>query len=280
MEPFSGQANWLAEQCRRNRQTQGAWECFADHRGQVTALLTSAAKARHRPSLCLLGAGNCNDVDLAELLSCYDRIHLVDWDAAALVDGVQRQGLAGHCSLILMGGVDLLGLPATASQIPLAELFDAAHNHQPLSDFPPVDVVASLCVLSQLIEATAAIHEAGHPPSLDLIQAVRRRHLELMVALLRPSGCGLLITDLVSSETAPQLSTIPNSQLPAFLATCIESRNFFTGLNPAVLLDVLRRDFRFESRLVAHQVSKPWKWSLGPRTFAVYAIGFQRRAES
>jgi hypothetical protein len=246
----------LAEQTRRNRESRDAWAAFAGHREHVTALLAAEAQGRTQPSLCLLGAGNCNDVDLRSFLSCFAQIHLVDLDALALGAGIERQTLSGHPALALHSGVDLRvdALPA---------------------DVPPADVVASLCLLSQLIE-TAAGAGQSEKATLDSLQTIRRRHLELLVSLLRPGGVGFLITDLVSSETAPQLRLLPDQQLPGFVADCIARRNFFSGLNPAVILDLLRHDPWFAARLHQPEPVNPWKWDFGVRTYAVYAIRFRR----
>jgi hypothetical protein len=227
----------------------------------VTSLLNAAAQGLPQPSLCLLGAGNCNDVDLRSLLSHFSRLHLVDADTEALHAGANHQGIYGHPSVVLEGAVDLrVEHPAiTASQF---------------------DVVASLCVLSQLMEGALEGQNPADPAGLEAVQTLRRRHLELIVALLKPGGSGLLITDVVSSDTAPHLRDLPPEQLAGYVATCIAQRNFFTGLNPAVVLDLLQRDPWFASRVERLEPINPWKWDFGPRCYAVYALRFCRRLES
>ena len=223
----------------------------------MTSLLVSAAQGRHQPRLCLLGAGNCNDVDLRRLLGVYREIHLVDCDAEALSAALEHQSLTGHVSLICHGGIDLLAGPPALG---------------------PHEVVASLCLLSQLLESAAdAAHPTGEPVR---IQAIRRQHLETLVALTFPGGLSLVITDVVSSATVPELVSTPDDRLPALVAQCILQRNFFSGTNPAPILDVLRRDPWFASRIASPEPIDPWKWDLGPRCYAVYAIRFRRRAES
>ena len=251
----------LSRQVERNRESRESWEAFAGHRTQVTSLLLEAAQSRVRPELCLLGAGNCNDVDLQSLLSCYQRIHLVDYDAAALSTGVQRQSLQGDERLMLHGGVDL--------------------RDEPLRWQPePVEVAASLCLLSQLLEDDASRANASDPTALQQLQATRRRHLQQLVESLKPGGQGFLITDLVSSDTVPLLRLASRDQLPALIANCIAHRNFFSGLNPATILDVLGSDPWFTARLATLTPIDPWKWDFGPRCYAVYGIRFQRRAQS
>lgn len=250
----------LSRQLERNRESRDSWEAFADHRTRVTSLLLESTPSTAAPSLCLFGAGNCNDVDLPHLLSRFERIHLVDYDAAALSAGVQRQELHGEHKLALHGGVDLRAEPPWQPEL--------------------VEVAASLCLLSQLLEDDASRAHASGPSALQQLQATRRRHLQLLVESLKPGGQGILITDLVSSETVPQLSEVSHEQLPRLIADCIARRNFFTGLNPAAILDVLRNDPWFAARLESVTPIDPWKWDFGPRCYAVYGVRFQLRSQT
>src|SRR5690348_15383718 len=60
-----------------NAETRDHWDAFAGHRAKVTGLLTSGGLPG-ASRLCVLGAGNCNDVDLAALLRAHREVHLVD----------------------------------------------------------------------------------------------------------------------------------------------------------------------------------------------------------
>src|SRR4051794_13265654 len=95
---------------RRNASTREAWEVSAGHRAQVTQLLREAARDLPAPRrLCVLGAGNCNDLALGMLLDSYDEVHLVDLDADALAAGVNRQGPSARQRLKLHGRMDVTG---------------------------------------------------------------------------------------------------------------------------------------------------------------------------
>ena len=118
----------------------------------------------------------------------------------------------------------------------------------------------------------------NHPRFLELVQLVRRRHLEMLAELVAPGGAGLLITDLVSSDSAPQILTEQEVALPALVAQLIHQQNFFTGLNPAVLLQLLATEPRLKEKVREIEAIYPWRWKLGPRTYAVYAIRFRRIA--
>ena len=66
-----------------NAESRDQWNAFSGHRQKVSALLGAGAEPR-AGRLCVLGAGNCNDLDLASLLQAHREVHLVDLDAVAL----------------------------------------------------------------------------------------------------------------------------------------------------------------------------------------------------
>src|SRR5262245_2519766 len=97
-------SRWL-QRCEvgNNRQTRDCWDAYSSHRAQTTdAVLAAGRKLPNAAtsacrSLCVLGAGNCNDVDLAALCSHFGSVTLVDADRDAVASGVQRQ-LSSHAT--------------------------------------------------------------------------------------------------------------------------------------------------------------------------------------
>ncbi|HEY7155491.1 MAG TPA: hypothetical protein VH575_16125 [Gemmataceae bacterium] len=265
-----------------NKESDGAWETFGAHRCKLTELLRVTPN-RSPQRLCVLGAGNCNDLDLKVLLNSYQELHLVDLDGEALARGVQRQGLSDSSAVHHHGGIDITGV---------LEIVDSWSPGNPISDTDlascvdapaasvlpmhprPYDVVASTCLLSQLIRGVVMSAGESHPRFLQAVQAVRAGHLRLLAGLVAGGGLGLLITDLVSSESYPALGTVPENLLPGVLARLIQEHNFFHGLNPGVLASFFRSD-----PVVAPQISKleliqPWLWDLGSRVYGVCALRF------
>src|SRR2546427_6062344 len=92
-----------------NAGSRDTWDLFRPHRDWVTGLLQPALTAI-TPRVCVLGAGNCNDLDLATLLHTFQEIHLVDLDAEALTHGVARQGLENNPAVRTHGGLDVTGM--------------------------------------------------------------------------------------------------------------------------------------------------------------------------
>jgi hypothetical protein len=102
-----------------------------------------------------------------------------------------------------------------------------------------------------------------------------------MLDLLAPGGTGLLICDLVSSDSRDDLSRVPEHELPGLVRKLASDRNFFSGLYPDSMLSTLQGEPRLAGLAVDVRLLSPWLWKLGPlRTFLVYAIRFRRAAET
>jgi hypothetical protein len=262
-----------------NRSSRDCWELFHEHRRRTTELLSAGAGR-----LCVLGAGNGNDLDLPALRRHYDAIHLVDLDAEALRHGLAAQPVAD--GVTAHGGIDATGvldaLPAWSGRTPISEddllLCRDRPREQVAPRLPgPFDVVASTCLLSQLVHAV--VHSVGerHPRFLDVVKAVRLGHLYLMTALLAPGGTGLLISDVVSSDTVPPLASIPEDVFAEELTRIIDAHNHFHGVNPFVVEPLFRSDPVLARQTADVRLLRPWRWRLTEwRTYAVWAIRFRR----
>jgi hypothetical protein len=290
-------ATHLDEQQRRNRMSRDNWSRAEPHRAIVTEMLIAArpltpdlsspwgARAG-RARLAVLGAGNCNDLDLPRLIEEFEHVELIDLDGESLAWGVNQQGVAGDAQLTLHGGVDLSGLVevaggwSTSNGLGEHELDEcltrAAAVRLPLPA-GSCSVAASVCLLTQMLEPIIAAVKPEHPRFIDVIGAVRRRHLQLLAELSEPGGRFVLVTDVVSSDTCPQLASIAEAQLAAFVGRQIQQRNFFTGVNPFVLRRILETDPAIASMVSDVRLSLPWRWPLGPRTYAVVALTGRRR---
>lgn len=278
--------NSLAKaQLEHNRITRDDWQTFAPHRMRMTELLLSVACSDH-PSLCILGAGNGNDIDLSLLTDHFERITLVDLDGEALDHCLARQppGIAARIELI--AGADLSGILAlldTETARPLSsqqvqEAAARARHPRPGARMTQYDVVASCCLLTQMIDAVVQRLGPDHPQFAALALAVRDGHLKLLGELTAAGGTGLLITDFVSSDTLPELLTVPETQLEHLLVEAINGGNFFTGANPAVLAQRLAEEFSGSSRPHNQhvQLHPPWKWQMGNRCYGVCAVAMTK----
>lgn len=239
----------LAEQQALNRATAGEWASYAPHRRRIASLLIEPARGGGR--LCVLGAGNCNDLDLWGLAGVFDEIHLVDLDGEALAAALRRQRVISR-RVIVHGGVDVAGGTDWAEGV------------------APFDTVLSAGLLTQLI-ASAVEGVPEEEESIEVGLAVRTAHLRLLVRLVRPGGCGGLVTELVSSDTFPELDGLPADRLGSAARQLIAERNFFTGTNPVVLTRALRDD----PSVAWVRATGPWRWRIGAhRSYLAYGLIF------
>lgn len=323
----------LALQRQRNIQTSDAWNSFAGHRRRVMQLIercTTERQGNRSPvSLAVLGAGNCNDLDLKQIAATLARVVLIDCDRQAVEQGLARQFDTPPGSMQIYAPCDVSGLarvvdnwptplgapntlapkpaqPGHASplqglpdqSLPNQSLTEPAFldqalpeqalqqlAQQPLIDWSPtlvgtVDVAVSTCLLTQLIDAVRMWLGGEHPQFLEVVQAVRQRHLLELATLLKPGGYGIFISDFVSSDTWPELVTLEDQRLPKAVAEQLRRSNFFTGVNPLVIRQQLIQEPALSALVTKVTLTQPWKWCLGTRVYAVYAICFQRTAET
>lgn len=268
-----------------NAQTK-VLQTYGQHRQKTMELISMAAdefRSIADRTISILGAGNCMDLDLRQLKTLFPSVNLLDLDREAVESGVQAiEGLSSN-QLKIVAPIDLASPLATTKQSDLSEAAAITQFCQaltaPLAVMPveAADVVVSTCVLSQMLSAITHLVTDKHPQFLPLIQAVRRGHLIRMLQLLKAGGRGILISDLVSSETTPELTSINEANLPKLLAHSLATGNFFSGLHPGVMMQDLGAAPGIASLVESPVMTAPWRWQMGPRTYAVYAIAFRRR---
>ncbi|MFO0953837.1 MAG: hypothetical protein U0835_22310 [Isosphaeraceae bacterium] len=265
-----------------NAASRGEWEAFAEHRACLSRALTRGASAAAR--LCVLGAGNANDLDLPLLLNAYREVHLVDLDARALALGVERQGVATDPRIRLHGGVDVTAaLGLLSGWTPTSELTPAeleALAAWPASRAAPVlpggfDRVASTCLLSQILETAAHALVRNHPQLSAAEAALLAGHFRLMSRLAAPGGEALLAAEVVSSDTLPGLPNLSPDEVAGLLPKLRREGNHFRGVHPQQLLIKLRDDPTVGPLVTSAEILGPWRWRLHRRTYLVSALAFR-----
>jgi hypothetical protein len=250
------------------------WRLYAQHRARFTDVV-GASTAATGGRLCILGAGACNDLDLARLAERFAEIHLVDLDGRALARAVARQEAPARGRLRRHGDVDLSGLsarrlarwrraPPDAAE--LDEVAGAALDGV-LARLPgPFDVVVSACVLTQMAFALRGALGERHPALEAARHALMRTHLSTLVSLTDAGGAALFASDLVSSSSYPLGDLPPDADLEQVARDVVATGAGYYAANPELVGALLAEAGTLE-RL------PPWLWTgrLG-RTYLVYAL--------
>lgn len=269
------------EQARMNQSTRGQWDWYASHRAQIERLIVPRRRGER---IAVLGAGNCNDLDLRWLSEVYDEVHLVDIDLSALQRACARQEITPGERMKLHAPLDLTGIADLTSgwrgrSVSEREVIDAVRkcNQSSSSLDKRYDVVVSPCVLSQLLCGVRDLLGKQHPQWPLLKSALRSRHLREIGQLTAPSGRAVLVIDLSSSGALPGLERARENELPAVMRNCVEKGKCFKGLKPSELLGAINEDARIDLALQERGISAPWLWHLGfGKAFLVYAMTLKR----
>jgi hypothetical protein len=268
-----------------NAQTR-VLQTYEQHRQKTMELVSLAAAELigvAERTVSVLGAGNCMDLDLQQLATLFHKVTLLDLDREAVESGVNVAESLQTSRVQIVAPVDLASPLATTTAASwsgadsIAQLCQQLANPLAVLPVAPADVVVSTSVLSQILSGLTQSVTDKHPQFLSLIQAVRRGHLVRMLQLLKPGGRGILISDFVSSETTPGLPSIDDASLPKLLAQALATGNFFSGLHPGVMLQDLGTAPGVASSVDSPVMTAPWRWQMGPRTYAVYAITFRKK---
>jgi hypothetical protein len=222
----------------------------------------------------VLGAGNCNDLDLERLAQSFAEIHLVDLDGPALARAVARQAAPVRPRLH-RHAVDLSGLPARRlgrwkRVIPDAAEIEAAAGAALDTILTklggPFDLVASTCILTQMAFALREALGERHPALQPARFALMRTHLSTLVGLTAPGGVALFASDIVSSTTYPLAEPPPGRTTTDILRDVVSSGAGYFAANPELVAGLL-------GEVGTPELLDPWLWT-GPleRTYLVYAL--------
>ena len=107
--------------------------------------------------------------------------------------------------------------------------------------------------------------------------ALRHRHLDTLLELVTREGASVLVSDVVSTATAPDLAICPEHGLPQRLAELIEASNFFTGANPSAIWQELNGNPLFVDRIAGIKVHDPWLWPVtASHNYLTWALTLRR----
>jgi hypothetical protein len=214
----------------------------------------------------------------------FDRVHLVDLDGEALRSALGRQPAGVAEKVALHGGFDAGGLLEVfrrwRGRAPSPADVDeamAAARRGPTLPAAGLDLALSSSVLSQIILTAAERLGPRHPRLLDVVRALRTAHLRALAGALREGGLGVLVSDLVSSDTVPGLAGTPPELLSRRMRELVAQKNFFTGLNPFLVKASLETEAGLAELCGDVVLHEPWLWDIASgRSYLVFAVSFRR----
>lgn len=254
---------------------------YATHREHLTQQLL-----RHGgpdQALCILGAGNCNDVELDTLLQRYRELHLVDLDAIALDHALARLPESERHRVHCHAPVDLSGMLPSLDRWQRFQLTPEDLIRHPEATAQALqqrlgatfDVVASACLITQMQLAVLQALGENH----RLFQAIRHTlsvtHLRTLAALTRPGGHVVFASDLVASDHLPlpaDASATTDAELIAVFEDAVRQGTAMHVAHPGILGSILRDDPILKRDVRPEPITNVWLWQQGPaRRFLVYA---------
>ncbi len=270
---------------QHNEMTQGDAGAYSAHRTHLTSAIIDCAP-KNATSLCLLGAGNCNDVSLPRLLELFQQIHLVDIDEEAL--GRARKGLSKleKTRVIAHDSVDLSGLFKNFSdKIPSAPAAPEELAHEISvnvlgSQLGRHEVVVSCCLMSQLDRTLIDVLEGrkrANPALESYREGVMLGQLRIMTELLAPGGVGIIANDLLGSGQVDLDSIHERGDLAEFTKQAILHRRCDPSVDPVRIRQLLRRDPILKR--ASHEVKTvgTWLWTVTHKEkYLVQALRFRK----
>ncbi len=268
-----------------NQTRRTSWQDYETHRSRLHRLLQAAQRAE---GICVLGAGNCDDLEVVRLGRLFGEVHLVDIDGGALEQGLARLPEKDRAGITLHGGVDLSGVVDRIDR--WGDAFPATRELEALAGEVAqgvaarvgrtFDVVLSSCLLSQLFFPLKETLLLGLPDWQRLFAAVERAHLATVAALTRSGGTGVLALDVASSNKLPELTAHADPAtwegLAGPIGLAIAARKVALTPDPQELLSLLAQP-PLAAQIERPRLTDPWVWTVTPELHAlVYALVFSR----
>jgi hypothetical protein len=242
------------------------------------------ARGESGKTLCVLGPGNGNDIDLGTLAREFEKVALVDLDEDAVRRAVSRLSseeavrVETHCPVELSGVLPVLESwrargRRTDEDITAVKRTVVAAARPAVGSF---DVVASTCILTQLIDAVYMSLPTKHRRRDELLMAVRDRHLEMILELVNPGGVGVLVTDFAVAEGTQELEPLAELALSPSMQNGMKRSEFFAGTDPFEIRDFYKGLCGPGPTAEDLAIEGPWRWEVGGRIVGVCAVTFRR----
>lgn len=285
--------DYATMQKSNNAETKTNHKIYTGHREHSTSLILSQGR---NGKLLILGAGNCNDVDLVSLSRQFSEMHILDIDADALSYGTKQQ-LGSKKSNITLHVQDVTQFKDAYNTIiekPYSSTINRGIELLQTLSFPSLpkykeyfDVVVSQCMLSQITARIYALRDKENSKSkVRLIETISKKlviaHLKELIAYLSKGSVGIVITDVVSSEGVGEIS---DKRMKEILYKCyhdksadIHGKNIF-GTNIVSIFAEHKNELGSLAQFEIHNpLNAPfWKWDFSEtRQYIVQGFVFKK----
>jgi hypothetical protein len=276
----------IEEQREANQSTLGWFDEYFEHRERFTRLVVSGVPEGSEKRLCVLGAGNSFDLDLAVLARHFSEIHLVDVDAEAVMGARARQEPDVQKRIVLHAPVDLTGFLAKLAawgRMEVTEQEVLAHPTTTAKNLAATlgtfDLVVSACVVTQM--QLSVLHALGD--AHRLFDAVRHTlaltHLHTLFELTAPGGRALLVTDVLSNKNYRYLERLgSDANFLQVLNDVVAAERVIYVARPGLFHLLARQDGVLARQATLSPPLEAWLWRNGPEArFLVYAMELRRK---
>lgn len=271
---FGVSRDFLLEREReRNETTRGRFAHYAQHRAQQMALTEGLRGLR----IAVLGAGNCNDLELPALAQAFEEVHLFDIDAEALEAAWQRQNsdVRRACHLHtrdLTGVASYLDDWQASPPEPLVAQVAAWTKLSALVDEAgQFDAVLSTCMLSQVAINLRDFFGLAPALSSALLAAIAG-HIMLAGALTKTGGTVLVTSDCITNRYPIHQEAQARGALNAIFHLAAQGAAF-PGTDPDLIASLLATP-----NFSQPQFKNAWIWDLSEQSYLVYAIQAARHS--
>src|SRR6266542_2885262 len=254
-----------AELEAHNRSNENNWRDFESHRLRLSRLL---AELGGEGGICVLGAGNCDDLDVDLLANAFGEVHLVDFDGAALRRGLARAGASAGATIVLHEGIDLTGLLDTIASWGDDEnaqkiAMSAAARAIAEKIGRTFRVVLSSGIINQLCVPFYRVLARRPPEWAEFMRGLGEVYLCTIALLTRAGGSGVLVGDALycTRDAHDAASPAPHwDSLPPEFEERIRGGPMLLR-NPQFLLTLLH-DPALASLVERPEISQPWLWNV------------------
>jgi len=275
----------IEEQREANQSTLGWFDEYLEHRARFTKLVVAGVPEASGLRICVLGAGNCFDLDLATLARHFAEIHLVDIDAEAVMAARARQDPEVQQRIVLAAPIDLTGFLAKLDAWSRMEVTEQEVLSHPVATAKNLaarlgtfDLVVSACVITQMqLSVLNALGDAHR-----LFDAIRHTlaltHLHTLFELAAPKGRALLVTDVVSNQNYRYLDRLgSDANFLQILHDVVAAERVIYVARPGLFHLFARQDPTLSRHATLSPPLEAWLWRNGPEArFLVYAMELRR----